>query len=90
MIENVAEYIHLELAVLVPVLYFLGLGIRTMRAEVKNSIPLILMGIGVVLASLWVLGSNPISLQSVFTAITQGIICAGMAVFGHEIIKKVK
>jgi hypothetical protein len=48
------------------------------------------MAFGVILTSMWVVGNNGVSLPVLFTAITQGVICAGMAVYGHEVIKRLK
>lgn len=88
------EFIKPELLILVPVLYLIGAGIR--KSEIANKhIPWILGLVSVVLAGLYIFASEPIlSSQNVaiavFTAITQGILCAGASVYVNQIIKQAK
>ena len=85
--EQLQEYIKPELLVLIPVLYFIGVGLK--KSEVKNKyIPWILMLSGVVLSTLYVLGTSGITAVAVFTAITQGILCAGASVYVDQLIKQ--
>lgn len=81
------EYIKPELLVLVPVLYFIGEFIKKSKIDDKY-IPLILGGAGVVLALVYVIGSAGVSALNIFAGITQGILCAGAAVYGDQIIKQ--
>jgi hypothetical protein len=86
------EYIQPGLLVLVPVLLGIGAGLK--KSEVKDKyIPLILGGAGVFLALGWVLGTSIITtaqegIMAAFTAVTQGILCAGAAVYGHQLFKQ--
>jgi putative Mn2+ efflux pump MntP len=86
------EYIQPGLLVLVPVLLGIGAGLK--KSEVKDKhIPLILGCTGVFLALCWVLGTSIITtaqegIMAAFTAITQGILCAGAAVYGHQLFKQ--
>lgn len=86
------EYIQPGLLILVPVLLGIGAGLK--HSEVKDKyIPLILGCTGVVLALAWVLGTSDIAtvkegVLAAFTAITQGILCAAAAVYGHQLFKQ--
>lgn len=82
------QYVKAELLVIVPALYFLG-GIIKKSETIKDKyIPAILAAVGLALACLWVFGTEGVTPLSVFTAIVQGIICAGMAVFGNQLVKQ--
>ena len=56
----------------------------------KNWMPLLLMGMGMFLATLYMAGAHGNAPIAIFTAIAQGIVCAGMAVFGYEACKGTK
>ena len=86
---NVMDYIAPELLLVVPVLWVLGKLLKE-AAFVKNKyIPLILGGVGIVLAVCHIAGSGTtITATGIFTAVTQGILCAGVAVYGHQIVKQ--
>ena len=81
------EYIRPELLILIPVLYIVGEIIKQSKVNDKY-IPLILGGVGVVLALIWVIGSAGVNTLNIFAGITQGILCAGAAVYGDQIIKQ--
>lgn len=80
------EYIKPELLILVPVLYIIGAMIKDSATISNRFIPAILGGIGVFLSLLYVIGSTGFSATGIFTAITQGILVAGAAVYTHEFI----
>lgn len=88
------EFIKPELLVLIPVLYFVGIAIK--NSEIKSKwIPLILGGIGIALSTLYVFGTSDVdgansTLIAIFTAITQGILCAGASVYVNQIVKQAK
>ena len=81
------DYIKTELLVLVPVLYAIGEFIKGSKINDKY-IPLIIGGIGVVLSSVYVISVNGFSGMTIFSGITQGILCAGCAVYGDQIFKQ--
>ena len=91
---NYQEFIKPELLILIPVLYFIGTAIK--KSKIKNKhIPFILGGIAVLLAALYLLASEPINgLQAIataiFTAITQGVLCAAASVYCNQVIKQVQ
>ena len=81
------EFIKPELLVLIPVLYVVGEIIK--NSKIKDEIiPLILGVTGVIMASLYVIGTAGFGALNIFAGITQGILCAGAAVYGDQIIKQ--
>lgn len=80
------DYIKPELLVLIPVLYILGAIIKNTEKINNRYIPAILGLVGIALANLYVLATEGISGTSLFTAITQGILVAGAAVYANELI----
>ena len=81
------NYIKAELLVLIPVLYILGEFIKSTE-KIKNAyIPVILGFSGILLSLLYVMATEGLSLMSLFTAITQGVLVAGAAVYANEIIE---
>ena len=83
------KYIQPELLVLVAVLYFVGMGLKTSTVKDKY-IPVILGIAGIAMATLYVIASVGFSAMAVFTGITQGIICAGVAVYINQLIVQSK
>lgn len=83
---NYQDYIKPELLVLIPVLYILGMIIKNTEKINNRYIPAILGLVGIALANLYVLATEGISGTSLFTAITQGILVAGAAVYANELI----
>ena len=84
------EYIKPELLILVPVLYIVGAMIKDSKSISNRWIPAILGGVGVFLSLLYVIGSTGFSATAIFTAITQGILVAGTAVYTHEFITQLR
>ena len=92
-INAIMEYIKPELLVLIPVLYFVGVGLKSMSFPKDKYIPAVLAAVGVVLAAVWVLATSDIAevkdgAMAVFTAIVQGILCAGASVYVNQLIKQ--
>lgn len=87
------EYINAELLILVPVLYFVGMGLKKAAWFKDTMIPAILGCCGVVLSLLWVLATSTLvgwqdGVLAAFTAIVQGILCAGASVYINQIVKQ--
>lgn len=86
------SFIHPELLVLIPVLNIVGMVWKKSNLE-DRFIPLVLVVVGILLSGIWVLGMcHAGEIQTVaaglFTAVVQGILCAGVAVLGHQIVKQ--
>jgi len=83
------DYIKTELLVLVPVMYFIGIGLKKSKLPDKL-IPTVLGIFAVVLASVWVLSTTEISglketASAIFTAVTQGVLVAGTSVYANQL-----
>ena len=86
---NYQDYIKTELLILVPVLYFLGIGLKKSKMPDKW-IPLILGISAVVLSAVWVVATADISglqeaASAIFTAVTQGVLVAGASVYVNQL-----
>jgi hypothetical protein len=91
--DIIIEYINPELLVLVPFLYVLGMFLKDSKKIPDNLIPAILGGAGVATAVVWVLASTiPVGAAAValavVTAVVQGILCAGAAVYTNQLVKQ--
>lgn len=87
------EYINAELLILVPVLYCVGAGLKKAKWFKDALIPVALGCIGIVLSLLWVLATSTLvgwqdGVLAAFTAIVQGILCAGASVYINQIAKQ--
>ena len=88
------EYIDKELYICIPVLYFIGNMIKKSNIPDKW-IPLILGALGVFMVGVYKFsvyspnGSKEI-FGLIFSALTQGILCASGSVYANNIIKQVK
>ena len=92
-IEMLKEFIRPEVLVLIPVLYFIGIGLKSAEAFADKHIPLALGAVGVALAALWVVATSTIASPqdgalAVFTAIVQGVLVAGASVYINQLIKQ--
>jgi hypothetical protein len=85
------EYIQAELMILIPVLYLIGAGLKKANTVLDKYIPIILGVIGVGLSMLY-FGLENIACNgnSIFTAITQGILCAGASTYANQIYKQMR
>lgn len=88
--EFAFEYIKPDFLVIVAALFILGRFLKQIQKLPNKYIPIILSGIGIIISSLNVIGTcegcEKISLI-IYDSITQGILCAGMAVYSYEVIK---
>lgn len=86
---NYQDYIKTELLILIPVLYFIGLGLKKSSLPDKR-IPVTLGVTAVVLSAIWVIATADISsiaeaASALFTAITQGVLVAGASVYANQL-----
>lgn len=91
--DSIMEFISPELLVLIPVLYFVGLAIKNSATVADKFIPLILGGVGVLLAVVYtfattLIGNFSEGLLAAFVGITQGVLCAGCSVYVNQLIKQ--
>ena len=92
MYEMLKELIKPELLVLVPVLYLVGVAVK--RSAIADKwIPWLLGAAGIVLSGIYVLSTASLAgwreaLLAVFTAIVQGVLCAGASVYVNQMVKQ--
>ncbi len=92
--QDIIQYIKPELLVLVPVLCFVGVGLK--KSSLKDKyIPLVLGLCGVVLAGMWMFASTAVGtlregVLAAFMSLTQGVLCAGASVYAHQLLHQAK
>ena len=82
------DYISAELLVLIPVLVVIGTIFSDSNVIKNKYIPMLLGLSGIVLSVIYTLSVYGLSLNTIFTGIVQGILCAGTAVYGNQIYKQ--
>lgn len=87
---ELTEYLRGELFVLVPVLYVLGVALK--RSPIKDwLIPYLLCGAGSLLSFAYLAGQGAEGwLTLVFSAVTQGVLCAACSVYAKNLLKQAK
>lgn len=91
---SLTQYLQPELLILVPVLYLIGMALKNSEKVSDKFIPLILGICGVVIAVIYCFATVTITdgykgvLMILFTAVTQGILCAGASVYVNQIVKQ--
>lgn len=91
--EQIINYVKPELLVLAVVLYFVGAAMKKAETIADKYIPVSLGGLGILLCGIWVMATSPITTpqecaMAVFTAITQGILIAGLSTYVNQVIKQ--
>lgn len=91
--EQVLNYVKPELLVVAIVLYFIGNGLKISKTIADKYIPLILGGIGIMICGIYVIaksstGNGQEIAMAIFTAITQGILVAGLSTYVNQILKQ--
>ena len=91
--EQITNYVKPELIVVAIALYFVGMALKQAQAVKDKYIPLILGGISIAICAIYVfatctLGTGQDVAMAIFTAITQGILIAGLSTYVNQIIKQ--
>ena len=91
--DQIMNYIKPELIVVAVVLYFFGMALKQAEHVKDKNIPLILGGASIILCATWVLATSEIDnaqqvAMAIFTAITQGILAAGLSTYVNQIKKQ--
>ena len=89
---NYQEFIKPELLILIPVLYFIGAAIKKSALR-DNLIPFVLGVVGVIFAGVYLFAADEINgtqaiATAIFTAFTQGVLCAAASVYTNQLIKQ--
>ena len=93
--EQLTSYIKPELLIVAPVLYFIGTALKQTQVIRNKYIPFILGGTGILICTIYVFAvctctSGQNIALAVFTAITQGILAAGLSTYVHQLFKQMK
>lgn len=91
---NYLNYVKTELLILIPVLYFIGIGLKKSNLPDKW-IPTALGVFAVTLSIVWVIATTEISClqeiaSAIFTAVTQGVLVAGASVYANQLYVQAK
>lgn len=89
------NYVKPELIVVAIVLYFIGMWLKQSQTIKDKYIPLLLGGMGVAISAIYVFancacGTGQEIALAVFTAITQGILVAGLSTYVNQMVKQLK
>lgn len=85
---TITDYIQPELLVLIPVLYLTGEALKKSELMARKHIPISLGIFGIILSLFYMISECEISIEMVFSAMTQGILCAGASVYANQIYKQ--
>lgn len=93
--ENLTNYIKPELLIVSVVLYLIGSWLKRIQFIKDKFIPFILGAFGIILCTIWVLASCPLTsvqniAMAVFTAIVQGILVTGLSTYVNQLVKQKK
>lgn len=93
--EELMSYVKPELLVTAIVLYFIGVWIKETQGIKDKYIPLILGVTGILICAVYVFATSSCkTLQdgamAVFTAVTQGILVAGLSTYVNQILKQIR
>lgn len=86
---SIMDYIKPEMLVIAVLLYVIGMMVKQAAFINDKYIPLILGVIGILVAVCWVAGdSETFGVTGFITSAVQGVLCAGLAVYGNQTIKQ--
>ena len=91
--DQILSYVKPELLIVVVVLYFIGVKNKKSENISDKFIPMILGILGMLICGLYVFATSTVSgsqevAMALFTAITQGIIVAGLSTYVNQLIKQ--
>ena len=91
--EQLTNYVKPELIVVAIALYFVGMALKQAQAVKDKYIPLILGGVSIVICAIYVFATCTCSsgqdiAMTIFTAVTQGILIAGLSTYVNQIVKQ--
>lgn len=91
--ESIANYVDPKLIVVAVALYFVGMGLKKTEKIDDKFIPMVLAGIGIVLAGLFIFATGTfVTVQDIalgiFNAIVQGVIVGALPVWVNQNVKQ--
>lgn len=90
---DLEQYIRPDLMIVAVVLYLLGVGMKKSRLVADRYIPLVNGVCGILICGLEVFASGEFAgavLMGIFTAVTQGILAAGLSTYVHQVQKQIR
>lgn len=92
--EQILDYVKPELLMVAVVLYFIGAWAKQSEIVADRYIPLINGAIGIIICAIYVAATCTCKTgqemaMAVFTAVTQGILVAGLSTYVNQIIKQI-
>lgn len=93
--EDILNYVKPELLAVAIVLYFIGMWIKQSEAIKNKFIPLILGVVSIFICGIWVMATSSFATaqdiaMAIFSAITQGILVAGLSTYVDQFVKQLK
>lgn len=93
--DSFMNYVKPELLVVTAVLYFIGMWLKQLQSVKNKYIPAILGILGVIICGIYVFATCPCNTMqdaamAVFTAVTQGILVAGLSTYIEQLIRQNK
>lgn len=91
--EQFMNYVKPELLIVTVVLYFLGAGIKKSELIRDKYIPMLLGLAGIVISGIYIFATCSCTevqeiAMALFTAVTQGILVAGLSTYINQVIKQ--
>lgn len=91
--DQVMNYVKPELLIVAVVLYFTGVFLKQSETIANKYIPGILGALGVIICGIYVFATSTVSggqkiAMAIFTAITQGVLVAGLSNYVNQIVKQ--
>lgn len=91
---QITDYVKPELIVVALALYFLGIWLKQSESVKDKYIPLINGAVSIIICGAYVVGTCTCQTaqeiaMAVFTAITQGILVAGLSTYVNQLIKQI-
>lgn len=86
--DIILTYLKPELVVLIPVLYFIGLGLKKANFVADKFIPLILGAISIVMVFIYILAIEGWSMNVVWFSFIQGVLASAGSVYFNQIYKQ--
>lgn len=92
--EQLINYVKPELIIVAIALYFVGMALKQAEAVKDKYIPLILGGVSIVICAIYMVATCTCSTgqdiaMAIFTAITQGVLIAGLSTYVNQIVKQI-
>ena len=86
--ELILTYIKPEFVILIPVLYFIGMGFKKATFVDDRFIPLLLGAISILLVFIYLLATEGWDLHIIWVSVVQGVLAAAGSVYANQVYKQ--